>query len=132
LEGDIDTVIEEDSWLMIGVEGEIYTIREHKLRKNYDFTSFRYNGDFDYEPRIRNLGTGEIKLVMPFAKTVKSTGSSIIFVKPLQQPVKLFNQWAEDRYYSGRVGDYIAVRADDEHDIYIINKEVFEKTYRSF
>ena len=132
LEGDIDTVIEDGSWLMIGVEGEIYPITEKKLRKSYDFTSFRYNGNFDYEPRIRNLETGEIKLVMPFAKTVKSTGSSIIFVKPLQQPVKLFNQWAEDRYYSGRVGDYIAVRADDEHDIYIINKEIFDKTYRSF
>ena len=114
LEGDIDTIIDDDAWLMIG-----------------EFTSFRFSTDFKYEPRIRNAGTGEIKYVLPFAKTVKSTGSSIIFVKPLEQPVKLFTQWTDDRYYSGRVGDYIAVRADDEHDIYIINKEIFDKTYRS-
>ena len=131
LEGDVDCIIDEEAWLMIGVEGEVYPISEQKLTKSYEFTSFRFSTEFKYEPRIRNAGTGEIKYVLPFAKTVKSTGSSIIFVKPLEQPVKLFTQWTDDRYYSGRVGDYIAVRADDEHDIYIINKAIFDKTYRS-
>ena len=74
----------------------------------------------------------EIKFVLPYAKTVRSLGSSIIFAQPLTQPVKLFTAWTEDKYYSGRVGDYIAVRADDEHDIYIINRDIMDKSYKPY
>ena len=97
---------------------------------SYQFTNFVYTRDFEYEPRIKNTVTGEIKKVLQFAKTVRSTGTTVIFAKPLEQPVKLFTAWTEDKYYSGRVGDYIAVRADDEHDIYIINKDIFDRTYK--
>jgi len=29
----------------------------------------------------------------------------------------------------GNIGDYIAVRSDDIHDIYVIEKEIFMLTY---
>ena len=68
---------------------------------------------------------------MPFAKTVRTIGSSIVFAKPLEQPVKLFTAWTEDKYYSGQIGDYLTVRADDEHDIYIVKGELFDRFYKS-
>ena len=131
LEGDVDTVIKEDAYLMIGVEGEVYPIDEKKLMSSYQMTNFVFTREFEYEPRIKNLQTNEVKLVMPFAKTVRTIGTSIIFAKPLDQPVKLFTAWTEDKYYSGQVGDYLAVRADDEHDIYIIKERVFDKFYKA-
>ena len=131
LEGDVDAVITKDAYLMIGVEGEVYPIDEKKLMSSYQMTNFVFTREFEYEPRIKNLQTNEVKLVMPFAKTVRTIGTSIIFAKPLDQPVKLFNAWAEDKYYSGQVGDYLAVRADDEHDIYIIKERVFDKFYKA-
>ena len=46
---------------------------------------------------IKNRKTGEVKKVMPFAKTARTIGSSIVFAKPLEQPVKLFTAWTEDK-----------------------------------
>ncbi|MBQ1293923.1 MAG: DHH family phosphoesterase, partial [Clostridiales bacterium] len=65
LEGDVDTVIDEEAYLMIGVEGEIYPIKEKKLLSSYQLTNFVFTRDFEYEPRIKNRATGEVKKVMP-------------------------------------------------------------------
>ncbi|MBQ6303307.1 MAG: DHH family phosphoesterase [Clostridiales bacterium] len=130
LEGDVDTVIDKDAYLMIGVEGEVYPIKENKLLSSYQLTNFVFTREFEYEPRIKNRVTGEVKHVMPFAKTVRTLGNSIVFAQPLRQPVKLFTAWTEDKYYSGDVGDYLTVRADDEHDIYIVKGELFSKFYK--
>lgn len=132
LEGDVNMLISDDDYLMIGVDGEIYPIKEDKLKSSYAFTGLTYKRDFDYAPRIKNVNSGETKFVLDSAKGVKSSGNTVIFAKPLEKPIKLFTSWNDDRYYAGEVGDYIGVRADDEHDIYIINKDIFEKTYKPF
>lgn len=131
LEGDVDTIIDEEAYLMIGVEGEVYPIKKDKLLKSYQLTNFVFTREFEYEPRIKNRATGEVKYVMSFAKTVRTLGTAIVFAKPLEQPVKLFTAWTEDKYYSGQVGDYLTVRADDEHDIYIVKANLFDRFYKS-
>ena len=47
----------------------------------------------------------------------------------LERYVKLFTAWDDEKYYSGKPGDYIAVREDDEHDIYIIKERLFNQLY---
>ena len=131
LEGDINVNIADDMYLMIGIEGEIYPISEEKLNASYQRTGFNFQGHFEYEPSIRNLQSEEIKRVMPFAKTVISpSGTSRIYAKVLDHNVKLFTAWDEDKYYSGGPGDYIAVREDDPHDIYVISGRLFDDLYR--
>ena len=128
LEGDVNMEIGDDDYLMVGVEGEIYPIKRDKLNNRYRFTGLSYSRDFEYAPRIKNINTNETKFVMKFAKGVQSTSNTIVYAKPLEKPVKLFTTWNDDRYYAGNVGDYIAVGSDDEHDIYVINKDIFPKT----
>ena len=59
-----------------------------------------------------------------------STGNVRIYSKPLNEYVKLFTAWDEEKYYSGKPGDYIAVREDDPHDIYIISGQLFHQLYQ--
>ena len=130
LEGDVDVVVKEDLYLMIGMEGEVYPIREEKLNKSYVRTGKPYSRVFDYDPSLTDTVTRERKNVMEYAMGVISSGGSRIFAKPLDRYVKLFTAWDEEKYYSGNPGDYIACREDDPHDIYIIRNRLFDKLYQ--
>lgn len=130
LEGDISIRLDDDKYLMIGIEGEVYPISKEKLEKSYVPTGKPYGREFEYEPSIRNLFTDEKKNVMSVAKGVISSGKTRIYAKPLDRYIKLFTTWNDQKYYSGKPGDYIAVREDDEHDIYIINGRFFDQLYK--
>ena len=41
---------------------------------------------------------------------------------------KVFGKGRGD-YFIGKAGDYLAIRLDDLQDMYIIRREVFERTY---
>lgn len=130
LEGDIELMIDDEKYLMIGIEGEIYPISAEKLRRSYKILSDTYTRSFEYEPRIKNISSNEVKMVRGYSKTVISTDKSRIYAKPLDKSLKLFTEWDEERYYLGEPGDYIACRKDDEHDIYIIRGNLFPRLYK--
>lgn len=131
VEGDIDAVVSKDAYIMLDSEGGIFPVKENKLLNTYQLTNFMFTREFDYEPRIKNAVTGEIKTLLPFAKAVRSIVSEFIYAMPLEQPVKLFTTWSDDRYFTGQVGDYLAVRADDEHDIFIIKADSIGRLYKA-
>ena len=131
LEGDVNITIADDTYLMIGLEGEIYPISEEKLQNSYNATGFAFVKQFEYDPTVRNLSNGDIRPVMPYAKTVISPpGSARIYAQPLDHYIKLFTAWDDEKYYSGVPGDYIAVREDDPHDIYVISGRLFDQLYK--
>jgi len=131
MEGDIIITVEEDTCIMVGIAGEVYPIKEEKLRASYEVTNFRPNWNFEYEPEVISSKTGDHIKLKDYAKTCISTGKGTILAKPLDHPVKLFTAWDNEKYYSGFPGDYIAVRQDDLHDIYIINGGLFDKLYKT-
>ena len=55
-----------------------------------------------------------------------------IYARVLDHRVKVFTKWDPDKYYLGVPGDYLAVRADDNKDVYIIAKDIFGKTYEEY
>ena len=132
MEGDINITIKKDTYLMIGIEGEIYPITEEKLRKSYIDFGKRYEHEFEYIPTIKNILTGEKKTVPEYAHAVVSKSISKIYAKQLTEHIKLFTAWDKEKYYSGKPGDYIARREDDEHDIYVINQDLFDRLYRPY
>lgn len=129
LEGDVNTVAEEDNYIMIGIKGEVYPIKKEKFQKSYQVIGEDYKLQAEYTPTIKNEWTGEMAQLVDYAKTCVSTGEVIIYAKPLEQGMKIFTAWDKEKYMKGEIGDYLAVRNDDLHDVYIIEREIFGKTY---
>lgn len=130
LEGDIDITIDKSHYLMVGITGEIYPIAKEKFKKSYKPLDDSFDKKFEYDPSIKNSVTGEKKSVMAYVNHAVSKGNVSIYARPLDKCVKLFTAWDDEKYYSGAVGDYIAFREDDPHDIYIIKKDLFDQLYK--
>lgn len=129
MEGDLDVQIHENLYIMIGVKGEVYPNDRAKFERSYRRMEEPYVFEGEYEPVVRDVAEGKNISLIPYAKACISTGETYIYVKELEHRVKVFTSWDNDKYMLGNEGDYLAVRKDDLHDIYVIEKDIFYKTY---
>lgn len=135
LEGDVDMTVEEDLIIMIGIKGEVYPQRKDSFEKNYRIGSGKYtdllNGsDTEYIPTIRNRIDGTSSVITQYAGVCVPSGETHIYARELQNRVKVFTIWDKEKYMLGRPGDFLAVRHDDPHDIYVVERDIFFKTYQ--
>ncbi len=130
LEGDIEFKIEEDIYIIIGIDGEIYPCRKDKFERSYRYCDDPYVYPGEYEPVVLATDHSSPIKLLPFARSCVALGGSYIFAKELDHRLKIFTAWDPDKYYLGVKGDYIGVRPDDPTDFYIIARRIFEKTYR--
>lgn len=129
LEGDIDTVIDDETYIVIGVDGEIYPIKKNKFEVKYSDCDEQYVYPGEYSPVLVNLWTGERIDIISHAHSCKDNGGVGIYAKELDHRTKIFTAWDREKYYLGIPGDFIAVREDDFSDFYIIARNIFYKTY---
>lgn len=129
LEGDLDVTISEDIYIMIGIKGEIYPNKREKFKQSYQVQEEPYHFEGEYEPIIKDAVEGKNISLIPYASTCIPTRETYIYVKQLDHRVKVFTEWDKEKYMLGQEGDYLAVREDDKHDIYVIEQSIFEKTY---
>ncbi|MGN1148736.1 MAG: bifunctional oligoribonuclease/PAP phosphatase NrnA [Lachnospiraceae bacterium] len=134
LEGDVEMMVEEDLYIMIGIKGEVYPNRQKKFEQSYRKLEKKYSyddccADGEYVPIIKNRADGKNLTLTDYAKLCMPTGEVKIYARPLEKGVKVFTAWDKGKYMLGRPGDYLAVRCDDLHDIYVVEKDIFAKTY---
>lgn len=129
LEGDLDVRISEDLYIMIGIRGEVYPNDRVKFERSYERLDIPYSFSGEYAPVVKDVMEGKNVSLIPYAKTCISSGEVHIYAMELDHCVKVFTAWDEEKYMLGKTGDYLAVRMDDLHDIYIIEKSIFHKTY---
>lgn len=129
LEGDIDISVDDDFYIMIGVKGEVYPIKKDKFEKSYKETEGKFELEAEYLPTVRNRITGQTESILDYAYSCVATGETQIYAGELDRITKVFTAWDEEKYMLGNPGDFIAVRCDDLHDIYIVERDIFYKTY---
>ncbi len=129
LEGDLDVQIRRDLYIMIGIQGEVYPNDRVKFERSYDRLDIPYSFTGEYAPVVKDVLEGKNVSLVPYAKTCVPSGEVHIYAARLEHRVKVFTAWDEEKYMLGKEGDYLAVRMDDLHDIYIIEKSIFQRTY---
>ncbi|MCL2350613.1 MAG: DHH family phosphoesterase [Defluviitaleaceae bacterium] len=132
LEGDSDALASDDINLMIGLMGEVYPIKAEKFAATYDITNESMpQRDYEYAPTVKNKITGESIALADNARMCIHKGTTNIYAAELTKNTKVFTAWNPNGYMFGKAGDYIAARTDDCNDVYIIQKDIFDKTYES-
>ena len=132
LENDTGLIIHADADLliMIGCLGEVYEITRQKFENSYEKSDEQldiFSQLLDFIPAVELPRTGEYKTIDELAYLcVPKPGG--IYAKQLQIRTKVFGKGRGD-YFIGKAGDYLAIRLDDLQDMYIIRREVFERTY---
>ena len=129
LEGDTEAEASQEIYLMTGIMGEAYPIKAEKFRNSYEITDEIPETDFIYSPTVKNKITGESFEIIKFSKSCAAKGDVYVYAVPVLKNTKVFTAWNAEGYMYGRQGDFLAVRSDDYNDVYIIRKDIFEKTY---
>lgn len=118
--------------IMIGCRGEIYHISAEKFNNTYELSTEKldiFEEMLDFIPEVQLVETGEYISVDDKARICYPKNNIKIHAEQLKGRTKIFQGDGSGNYFLGRTGDYMAVRADDIRDIYIIQKEIFESTY---
>lgn len=129
LEGDVMVKPREDTYIMIGHQGEVHPIEKHVFENNYILSEEKFERNFEYEPVAINMNSNRQKKLLNLVKSCYPIDEKGIYAKQLDSVVKVFTKWEYESYMLGDIGDYLCYMEDDEHDVYIIKKVIFEQTY---
>lgn len=133
-EGDMDLVISRDLYIIINVKGETKICSKEEFQRKYMPAEGKYCTQecilkSSYIPTIKNKITGESCKITEYAKVCIPAAAGCIRMKRLESAVKVFPLDGGEQYQLGRPGDYLAVRADNRQDIFVVEQELFEKMY---
>lgn len=134
MKGDLELAVHPDLYIMIGLKGEVSPITREVFEQLYEKIDRPYclddcDAKTEYVPTIRDSVSGAVMPISKYASVCIPTKQGCIYAKPLSCRTKVFTAWDEERYLLGTPGDYLAVRCSDIQEVYIIEKEIFEKSY---
>lgn len=131
LEGDVELTVDEDLYIIIGIKGEVYPNRREKFEHSYRILDqkYQYNPELEYVPTIKDRQDGSTLTLTDYAGVCVPTGKVRIYARELERGVKVFTAWDKGKYMLGKPGDYLAVRCEDLHDVYVVERDIFDKSY---
>ncbi len=129
LEGDTKKKVTQTLYLMVGVDGETYHNEEDKLKKNYVLTDepFPVDPESPWQPKVYRYSDRKAGLLAPYARKCVAKDEALVWASRLSCRLEVLTMWKE--WHLGEPGDWLVSRDSDRQDIYIIKKEIFERSY---
>ncbi|MBQ7776389.1 MAG: DHH family phosphoesterase [Lachnospiraceae bacterium] len=130
IQGDMEMEVQNGVVLLIGIQSEIYVLEKEEFEQQYDILEGSFKPEMtEYMPTIKNMEDGKVVQLMEHAGICISTETISVNAKRLERKTKLFTQWNDEIYMTGKVGDYLTVRGDKGQILNIIDGELFTKYY---
>ena len=129
LEADIECTVKASDILIIDGQGAISVMNEERFYTNYKIIEEYFDLNIEYFPRIRKQKSGKVVYLEEYTKKCMLKGDNTIHARVLEKPVKVFTVYSQDKYKYGQDGDYLAISESDRDDVYVIEQEIFKKTY---
>ncbi|MCR4553291.1 MAG: DHH family phosphoesterase [Succinivibrionaceae bacterium] len=130
-EGNVKVVASPNVYIMVGINGEVYPIARETFDVSYKECEAPFDFAYDYEPRVYNGVTGQMRLLKSFIRPCRTLARLSIWAKEITKPTKLFpKNWDYENYMFGLEGDYLVARMDDRKDLYIVKRNIFARTYK--
>lgn len=130
LERDIEHIIHDDSYILVSETDTVVILPYEEMIKKYQLEEDTCNMKLEYEPRIKNIQTGESKEVLKGMKRCSYLGTMQVYAKPLQRGVKIFSEEYPHSYLVGNPGDYLVNRCDHVQGYSIVRAEMFHQIYQ--
>lgn len=134
-EGGTEVISGKDTYIMIGIRGEVYDINREKFVASYDISDEKldvFESMMEFMPAVEMVDGNGYVAIDELAFLCYPKDDNFIYAKEVEKRVKIFRMNREEEYFSGNKGDYIVARGDDLKDIYIIQREIFRETYTDF
>lgn len=128
--GDMELLVEKGHVLLIGIGGEIYSLKSEEFDEQYLALEEDFHLDgMEYAPTIKNKSDNKITQLLSEAKSCISKKEEHVKAKQLKRITKVFTKTTEDDYLVGKIGDYLVIHGENLQDMNIIKKDLFEKYY---
>ena len=129
IEGDIDLVISEQTYVMIDFQGKVLLKDKDAFHERYIPSEDKYSSHPPYLPTMRNRLDGAQIDLSNFIHSCVPIESTIIQARALTRACKLFPLWDEEKYMLGNIGDYLAIIKDRPFNPFIVEKEVLNQLF---
>lgn len=142
LEGEIETEVDEDTYIIAGMDNEVYVNRMKDFDEGYDklddpyvFEARIYHESGEvlpkYRPIVRNILNGKIRELAAELKSCIYKDTARVYARQIEHRTKVFTAQDREKYILGAAGDWLVVRESNPTDACIVKKDVFAKTYES-
>ena len=134
MDGELDIETADDLYFVMDSQGRV-AFKTHEQMQAYfqcledAFVTEENMDKKAYHPLMKGKRSGITYMLGDYAKVCYPKPEKQIYVKRLEDGIKIFPVWDEERYQLGMPGDYLAAYKDDTRHIFIIPGELLNENY---
>lgn len=127
---ELEIEVSPETYLLINMQGEVFQIGRQQFERNYEMLDRNYNCESEYKPHVKRKEENQSFRLTDYINCCISMNKPQFYVKKLNKTTKIYKNYEDKDYILGEIGDYVAVKNDEEKEVNIIKREHFLNFYQ--